>query len=163
MNTWLKRTLIGGAAVLALGGSIAAWSQAESHWHGGPPSAEDIASHEAHMLAHIGEALDLDSAQKARLQALATQLHSQHDQLMGPGQHDRIKALMAGSTFDRAAAQAMVDEKVRTLQTNAPALIAAAADFFDSLRPEQQQKVRDFMAHHHDHSMGHMPPPPAGN
>jgi protein CpxP len=24
-------------------------------------------------------------------------------------------------------------------------VIAAAADFFDNLRPEQQQKVRDFM------------------
>jgi periplasmic protein CpxP/Spy len=27
-----------------------------------------------------------------------------------------------------------------------PELIAAAGEFYDSLKPEQQQKVRDFMA-----------------
>ena len=48
--------------------------------------------------------------------------------------------------FEKDAA---LEEKVATLKANSPALIAAAGDFFDSLRPDQQQKVRDFMAQHH--------------
>ena len=40
----------------------------------------------------------------------------------------------------------MVEAKTRALQDKSPAVISAAGDFFDSLKPEQQQKVRDFMA-----------------
>jgi len=165
MNTWLKQTLIGAAAAVALIGSIAAYSQAEPRFHGGPPSAEDVAGHQARMLEHISKSLDLDTAQKARLQALSTQLHAQHDSLMGTGTdpHARMKALIAGNTFDRAGAQALVDEKVATLKANSPALIAAAGDFFDSLRPDQQQKVRDFMSKHHGPMMMHHGDPAAGD
>ena len=161
MNNWLKRTLIGAAAVVALAGGVAAWSQGEQHWHGGPPSAEDMATHEAAMLAHVGKALDLDATQQTKLQALATQLHAQHDKLAGSGQsmHDRMKALVAGNTFDRTGAQALVDEKLSQIKANAPALIAAAGDFYDSLRPDQQQKMRELMAQHHEHMMNHDAPP----
>jgi|KBSMisStaDraftv2_1062788.scaffolds.fasta_scaffold318137_2 Spy/CpxP family protein refolding chaperone len=161
MNTWLKRTLISAAATAALVGSIAAYSQAETRFHGGPPSPEDMAAHQAHMLEHISKSLDLDAAQQVKLQALSAQLHAQHDKLMNSGTdpHARMKALVAGNTFDRAGAQALVDEKVATLKANSPALINAAGDFFDSLRPEQQQKVRDFMAqHHHSMAMHHGAP-----
>ena len=161
MTSWLKRSLIGATAALALGGSIAAYSQAQSHWHGGPPSAEDMASHQAHMLEHIGQALDLDAAQKVKLKALADTLHAQHDAMMGPGQHERFAALVAGNTFDRAGAQALVDEKAKAVSARAPVVINAAGDFFDSLRPDQQQKARDFMARHHHGMMEHMPAPPA--
>jgi protein CpxP len=150
MNTWLKRTLVGAAAAAALVGSIAAYSQAEQRFHGGPPSAEDMAGHQARMLAHISKSLDLDAAQQAKLQSLTAQLHAQHDKLMsGTDPRERMKALIAGSTFDRAAAQALVEEKIATLRANSPELIAAAGDFYDSLRADQQQKVRDFMAQHH--------------
>jgi hypothetical protein len=33
------------------------------------------------------------------------------------------------------------------LQNKSPEVIAALADFYDSLNPAQQQKVRDFMEH----------------
>jgi Spy/CpxP family protein refolding chaperone len=163
MDTWLKRTLIGIAATIALGGSIAAYSQAESHWHGGPPSAEDMAAHEAGMIAHIGKELDLDAAQKAKLQALADLLHKDHEAMMGSDHHAQLAALIAGNTFDRAGAQTLVDNKLAAIRNNAPALISAAGDFFDGLRTDQQQKVRDFMAKHHEHMMSHMPPPPSSN
>jgi hypothetical protein len=50
----------------------------------------------------------------------------------------------------------MVDEKVAQLRSQSPALISAAGDFFDSLRPDQQQKVRDFMNREH-HGWMHRP------
>jgi len=155
MKTWLKRTLIGVAATAALAGSLAAYSQGEmpGHWHGGPPSAADVASHEAMMLAHVGKSLDLDANQQGKLKALADQLHAQHEAFMkGAGDpHERMKALIAGNTFDRAGAQAMVNDMTTRLQQNSPALINAAGDFYDSLNATQQQKVRDFMAKMHEH------------
>ena len=163
MTHWLKRTLIGAATVAALAGGVAAYSQGEHHWHGGP-SADDIATHQAAMLEHIGKALDLDAAQQTKLQALAAQLHAQHDKLgNGSSMHDRMAALVAGNTFDRAGAQALVTEKINAIQANAPALINAAGDFYDSLRPDQQQKMRDLMAQHHQQMMQHMHAAPSAS
>jgi Spy/CpxP family protein refolding chaperone len=157
MNTWLKRTLIGAATVAALAGGVAAYSQGEHHWHGGP-SADDIAMHQAAMLEHIGKALELDATQQAKLQALGNQIHASHDKLAGAAgsTHDRFAALVAGATFDRAGAQALVNEKIAAVQAGAPALINAAGDFYDSLRPDQQQKMRDLMAQHHQEMMQRM-------
>jgi len=56
-----------------------------------------------------------------------------------------LRGLFAGNTLDQAGAKKLVDEKTAALQAGSPEVIAAAADFFDNLRPEQQQKVRDFM------------------
>ena len=152
MNTWLKRTLISAATSAALIGSIAAYS------HGGPMSAEDMASREARMLEHISKSLDLDAGQQAKLQTLTTQLHTQRDRMTAGGSlHDRFKSLVAGNTFDRAGAQALLDEKVAQLRTSGPAMIGVAGDFYDSLRPDQQQKVRDFMARHHGDMHGTPP------
>jgi Spy/CpxP family protein refolding chaperone len=170
-KNWLKRTLVGVAVTTALIGSFAAYSQGAG-FHHGPPSAEDMAAHQAQMLAHIGKTLSLDANQQAKLQALANQLHAQHAALMGGAAdpHARMVALIAGNTFDRAGAQALVNEKVAQIQTNSPALITAAGDFFDSLSPAQQQQVRDFAAKHHGFGPGHghghgdhMAPPPANN
>ena len=57
-----------------------------------------------------------------------------------------VQSLVAGATFDRAKAKALVDAKTGAIQARSPEVIAAAADFYDSLKPEQQAKVREFMA-----------------
>ena len=149
MKTWLKRTLIGVATTAALAGSIAAFSQ-ETPFHHGPPSAQDIAQHEAHFLAHISKKLNLDANQQAKLQALVGVMKAQHQALLAGGNpHQRVQALIAGNTFDRAGAQALVTQKVTQIQQNSPALINAIGDFYDSLNATQQQQVRDFAAKHH--------------
>ena len=169
-KTWLKRTLLGVAVYTALLGSLAAYSAEGGGFHHGPPSAEDMAQHQAAMLAHIGKTLNLDANQAAKLQVLANTLHAGHAALAGGAvnPHDRMKALIAGNTFDRAGAQQLVNEKVAAIQANSPALITAAGDFFDSLNATQQQQVRDFAAKHHGfgphgHHGPHGASAPAGN
>jgi predicted MPP superfamily phosphohydrolase len=39
----------------------------------------------------------------------------------------------------------MVNERMNAIREKSPQVIAALGDFYDSLRPEQQQKVRDFL------------------
>ena len=166
MKTWLKRTLVGVAVSTALLGTVAAYSQGVG-FHHGPPSAEQMAQHEAMMLTHVGKKLNLDANQAAKLKVLADLFMSQHTPAAaGTDPHAAAKALIAGNTFDRAGAQQLVNEKVSQVQANSPALIAAAGDFFDSLNATQQQQVRDFAAKHHGMGHGHgdhMAPPPASN
>ncbi len=153
MQTWLKRTLIatlGGAALIA---SIGAYSQQGHGWQmGGDPMAM-----RAHMLERAGKKLSLDATQQQRLATLADVLQQQRAALMGnpadkaakADPRSQFQALIAGNTFDRTAAQTLVTTKAQALQANAPALITAAGDFFDSLRADQQQKLRDMLNQPH--------------
>ena len=53
--------------------------------------------------------------------------------------------MLSGTKFDRARAQSLVDAKTGALREASPAVISAAADFYDSLKPEQQQQVRELL------------------
>lgn len=148
MKTWLKRTLVGVAVSSALFGSLAAYSQGVG-FHHGPPSPEQMAQHEAGMLAHIGKLLTLDANQAAKLKVLGDLMLADHAPQAGADPHAAMAALIAGNTFDRAGAQALVNKHVAKIQADSPALITAAGDFFDSLNATQQAQVREFAAKHH--------------
>lgn len=158
-KTWLKRTLLGVAVSTALLGTVAAYSEGVG-FHHGPPTPEQMAQHEAMMLSHIGKKLNLDANQAARLKALGDLLVAQHAPgAAGADPHTAAKALIAGNTFDRAGAQQLLAQHVAKMQTNGPALINAAGDFFDSLNATQQQQVRELAAAHHGFlGMGEMGP-----
>ena len=146
MNRWLKRTLVGvfGASVL-VGGLTAC---GHGHHGGGWNTSEaDSAKMRERVLERAGKELNLDDAQKQRLAVLADKLREQRAALMGTATDPRaeIRALVAGPKFDREHAQAFVEAKTGALRSKSPEVIAAAADFFDSLKPEQQQQVREFM------------------
>jgi len=148
MKSWIKRTLFGfvGASVL-LGGLTACGHRGEGgRWQ---MSAEESAEFRGKMIERISSKLELNTEQKQRLTVLADKLHAQRTALMGSNPNPRadLQALVAGDKFDRSHAQALVTEKTAALNTQSPEVIAAFGDFFDSLNPTQQQKVRDFMGH----------------
>ena len=58
--------------------------------------------------------------------------------------------VLAGNTFDRARAQALLSQKTEAVQSQGPKVITALADFYDSLTPEQQQQVRERLEKRHD-------------
>jgi protein CpxP len=149
MKRWLKQTLIGvfGASVLL---GLSACGHGGHHgWRGdgGQFSEADAAKMRERLLERAGKQLQLDEAQKQRLAVLADKLHEQRTALVGATDpRAEFRALMAGPTFDRNGAQALVEAKTAALRSKSPEVIAAAADFFDGLRPEQQQQVREFLA-----------------
>jgi len=147
MKPWLKRTLIGVFGASVLFGGLAACSH-RYHGHGWQAmSDEDAAKAKARMVERIGSKLDLDDAQKAKLGAVADQWRAQRQALRGTTDpRSEIRSLVAGNTFDRDKAKAFIDGKAQAIQAGSPALIAAVGDFYDSLKPEQQQKVREFMS-----------------
>ena len=149
-KTWLKRTLLGVAVTTALLGSLAAYSAEGGGFHHGPPSPEQMAQHEAMMLAHIGKKLNLDANQAAKLKVLGDLMIAQHTPAAtGTDPHAQMTALIAGNTFDRAGAQNLMNQHIAKMQANGPSMIAATGDFFDSLNATQQAQVRELAAHHH--------------
>lgn len=147
MKPWIKRSLFGLFGITLVVGGLTACSH-RPHW-GANMSAEESAQFRGKMVERVAGKLDLSADQKARLTLLGDKLHEQRLALMGPSKDPRAEmtALFAGDKFDKARAQALVTEKTTALQTKSPEVLAALADFFDSLNPAQQQKVRDFMAH----------------
>lgn len=64
-------------------------------------------------------------------------LYEQRTALIGQTKDPRaeMKALVATDKFDTAHAQALINDKTAALQTRSPEVIAAMADFYNSLNP----------------------------
>jgi len=147
MRPWLKRTFIGLFGASALLGGMTACSYSH-HGHGGwqSMSDEDAAKFKARAIDRVAEKLELDANQKAKLGVLVDRLQEQRLALRGATDpRTQLRNLMADTTFDRWHAQDLVNTKLAAVRDKSPQVIAATADFYDSLRPEQQQEVRDFL------------------
>ncbi len=146
MKHWIKRSLIGVfGATLLIGGLTACGHHDRSF--GANMTAEQYAQQRDKMVDRAASKLDLNADQKKRLTALGDKLYEQRTALIGQAKDPRaeMKALVAGDKFDAAHAQALINDKTAALQTKSPEVIAALADFYNSLNSVQQQKVRDFM------------------
>ena len=143
MKLWIKRSL---ATVLGATLVIGSLSACSGGRHDGNMSESDLATKQAKMIDYAGKKLDLNDAQKQRLNVLGDKLREQRTALVGKTEvRAELQSLVAGTTMDRVKAQALVEEKTGALRSKSPEVIAAAADFYDSLNPAQQQQVRDLM------------------
>ena len=148
MKTWIKRTVIGLAAVLTVGGLAACGHREHRHEGMANVSAEKVAEWRGRFVEKATKELQLDEAQKQRLGTLYDKMNEQRLALV-QGQADPralMQQVVAGEKFDRERANAFIAEKTTAVQAKSPEVVAAAADFYDSLRPDQQAKVREFMS-----------------
>jgi len=145
MKTWIRRTLLAVlGATIALGG-LAACGHRYGH-HGANMSAEDRAKFREKVISRASARLDLNADQRQRLGVLFDKLAEQRQALMGATDpRAEVRSLVAGDKFDRAKAQAMVGEKTVAITAKSPEVVAALGDFYDSLNPQQQAQVREFM------------------
>lgn len=151
MKTWIKRSLYSlvGASIV-LGGLSACGHN--RHGSGSSMSAEDQAQMRGKLVERVTSKLDLNADQKQRLNVLADTVQEQRAALVGTTTNPRadVQALVAGDKFDRSRAQTLVAEKTAAITGKSPEVISAMADFYDSLTPAQQSKVREAMhkGHH---------------
>ena len=139
MRSWIRRSLFG-VAGLALVAAGVGGCASQRDWHG------NSTEFRAKMVERVGDKLELDAAQKQKLAVLAEKLQAQREALRaGNDPRAQFRQLFAGDKLDQAGAARLIDEKTAAVKSGSPEVIAAAADFFDNLRPDQQQKVRDFM------------------
>ena len=146
MTHWIKRAFIALFGVTVLVSGLTACGH-RSQDMGANWTAEEYAQKRDKVVDRASSKLDLNDDQKKRLVTLSDKLREQRLALMGQAKDPRaeLKALVAGDKFDQARAQALLTEKTTTLQAKGPDVIAALADFYNSLNPAQQQKVRDYM------------------
>ncbi len=150
MKRWIKRSLFGiFGATLLIGGLSACGHRPGTM--GANMTAEQQAEFKAKMVDRMSSKLDLNADQKVRLTALADKLQEQRKAMIGTSTDPRaeMKALIAGDKFDKARAQALVNEKTAAVSNKSPEVIAALADFYDSLNAAQQTKVRDLLQGRH--------------
>lgn len=145
MKSWIQRAFVGLASVSVLAGGLAACGH-RTH-QAGPASPEKVAEWRGKAVERVSRKLELTAEQRQKLELLADKLVAQRTALMGqtPQPRAEVQALVAGDKFDRARAQALLDEKTRALQQSTPEVITALADFYDSLQPAQQAEVRAFL------------------
>ncbi len=153
MKTWIKRSLAGLLGVGIVIGGLAAWSHRyEGHGrHGMSMSSEDESRLQGKFVEKVSKELDLTAPQKQHLVTIAERVREQRKALIGSTTDPRaeLQALVSGERFDRTRALAIVEEKTQAVRGKSPEVIAAMADFFDSLNPAQQQELREHLQQRH--------------
>ena len=121
--------LIMGAAVLAAG-----CGRCHGDW------AEKYAGK---LVKKLGSKLDLDGAQKAKLEAVKTTLLAKHAEMKGKraGHLNDVLGLIRAEKLDKAKVNALIDEAQKARAEAKDKLLDQVADFHDSLRPEQREKL----------------------
>lgn len=145
MKSWIQRSLIGLAATTVVLAGLSACGSRGDHARGW--SDERITEMRGKAIEKISDKLELNTDQKAKLGVLADEMVASRKAFKGNAADPRsdMKALVAGEKFDRAKAQALLDQKTQVVQGNGPKMLSALADFYDSLTPAQQQQVREKM------------------
>ena len=146
MKRWIKRSLFALFGVSVLVAGLSACGHRD-HEFGDKLSAEEYTEKRTKMVDRMAGKLDLNDDQKKRLGMVGDKVYEQRTALIGQTTNPRaeMKALVAADKFDRTRAQALITEKTTALQTKSPEVVAALADFYDSLNPAQQQKMRDYI------------------
>lgn len=97
--------------------------------------------------------LKLDDLQRQKFVEMA-ELAAATMQQVKPTREQRlteISALLQEPSFDQARALELIRQKTRLVNEQAPSLVAALANFLDSLNTEQKQQLQGFLQHRHGH------------
>jgi Spy/CpxP family protein refolding chaperone len=140
-----KRTIIFiiGGAILATGVAACNYGMRFS----GPEERSEW------MMHKITKELELNETQQARLENVKDELlkarKTMHE---NREQHSSdIIAMLKQPTFDRDKANTIVSQHIETVNTQAPVIIDAIGDFYDSLDDAQRARLREFIEHKMDH------------
>jgi Spy/CpxP family protein refolding chaperone len=135
--------IIGGAAAYA--GSKGRCGFGHGYGHGGHRMG-------SHMLEHISDRMDLSAEQEEKLDDVFDEVRQMRREIMRDRKENvqEIVGLLDAEKLDQDKALAMFNDKTDTMKQHAPEIIAAMAEFSDSLTPEQKQQVRAMMEHRLD-------------
>lgn len=95
----------------------------------------------------ITKKLDLNEAQKTSLNSLKEEILSTRQAMKSNREADVsiLRELLSQARFDQERANTIADSHIQEISSRAPDIISAAADFWDSLNPEQQATVKTKM------------------
>jgi len=151
MNKFGKLAIIGTSALLLIGSFTAC-----SHKYRDP---EYRAGKMVEMVAHK---LELDEQQKGKLNSLSEKMLSSKKIMREKFASNKgeIEMILSQPTLDEKKILGMVNEHTRFINQQAPEIVAAMADFYNSLSTEQRSELRERMEKMHKyygrgHHFGH--------
>lgn len=113
------------------------------------------------LVKKINDELKLNDAQLGKLNALKDELLAVRSDYRKRNSNIRktIDELLSQPTLDQTRALSLVKERTREVNDKAPQVVAAFANFYDSLTPQQQKKLHDdideWMKRREDYWHGH--------
>ncbi len=116
------------------------------------------AEHAQWMVKKVTRELELNADQVAKLEVLKERILLAQAQVHDSNEHksELVVELLSAPVFDRAKVVEVVRTKTDAVLTQAPEVITAFGDFYDSLDSTQKQVVIDHvserMAHHEHHA-----------
>ncbi|MCW8824799.1 MAG: Spy/CpxP family protein refolding chaperone [Gammaproteobacteria bacterium] len=111
------------------------------------------------MVDKVSSKLELTEVQQVKLKALSDEMLSTRKEmkLKFGDSREQVMALLDQPTLDQDKAIDIVKSHTKMVDDKAPVMVAAFADFYDSLDAEQQAEVREFMQKHKDRHSHHGP------
>lgn len=147
MKPMVKRIAI----VLAGGAVITATLAACSHHRYHDPEKRS-----EWLVEKVTDELELNDAQKNKLELVRKEILTARQEMRADHEQARneILAMLEQPQLDRQKSLAMVEQKTLTINQQAPQVVNALGDFYDSLSAEQRNTLRDHVAemgerHHH--------------
>lgn len=105
------------------------------------------------MVERTTDKLELTELQQGKLMALKDEIMASRTDMKQQFVQSRGQfiSLFDASTLDQQQALSLVSTHTQFVDKRAPLIVAAFADFYDSLDLEQQAEVREFIQEHNDH------------
>ena len=146
----IRRLSLGVISLAFVTVAVVACGNHGGHEWGASQNQEQFTQMRDNFVERAGSKLELNSEQRKLLASVGDAMYDQRKAFMGQSADPRadIKAIISGAKFDLARAQALVNEKTMAIQSKSPQTLTALAAFYDSLNPEQQQKLRDMLESH---------------
>lgn len=106
------------------------------------------------MMQKVSSELALDETQNAGLAVLKDEMLKARKAMSEQRKTsiDTVTALLQQPTLDRSQALTLVEGHTRVVNEQAPAVVAALGDFYDSLTPEQQTQLRERLQKFQDYA-----------
>lgn len=116
----------------------------------------DPQRHSAWLMDKVTDELKLDSAQQGKLKRLIDGVVESRNIMRSQHTQDRqvIMELLAQPTLPRDRSLALVQGHIKTMQGQAPKLVNAFGDLYDSLSSPQRKALREALDKHFDHHHG---------
>jgi len=102
----------------------------------------------ARMMEKIGERLELDEQQKAKLSQFSEKLQAMRKEKREAhkGGRQELISLLDTVTLDREKALSLLDERHQTFKNHMTGMVDAFAEFSDSLNTSQREELKEIFA-----------------
>lgn len=151
MNKFTRLAIIGSGAVLIIGSFTAC-----SHKYRDPEYRA------TKMVEWVADDLELNDAQKNKFTKFSEKMLLSRKNMREQFSSNKteINEILSQATLDQKRILGMVRKHTQTMNEQAPEIVAAMAEFYNSLNPEQRIKLREHMDKMHQrhggrHHFGH--------